>query len=49
LFYLTMFIAFTAYFYIGSYYEEKKMVRLFGDDYRNYQLNVPRIFPIKFF
>lgn len=49
LFYLTMFIAFTAYFYIGSYYEEKKMVRLFGDDYRNYQLNVPRIFPINFF
>ena len=48
LFYLTMFISFTAYFYIGSYYEEKKMVRLFGDDYRNYQKKVPRIFPIKF-
>jgi protein-S-isoprenylcysteine O-methyltransferase Ste14 len=49
LFYLTMFIAFTAYFYIGSYYEEKKMVRLFGDDYRNYQMKVPRIFPVKIF
>ena len=48
LFYLTMFISFTAYFYIGSYYEEKKMVRLFGDDYRIYQKKVPRIFPIKF-
>lgn len=47
LFYLTMFISFTAYFYLGSYYEEKKMVRLFGDDYRNYQKKVPRIFPIK--
>jgi methanethiol S-methyltransferase len=47
LFYLTMFISFTAYFYIGSYYEEKKMVRLFGDDYRNYQQKVPRIFPYK--
>jgi protein-S-isoprenylcysteine O-methyltransferase Ste14 len=47
LFYLTMFISFTAYFYFGSYYEEKKMVRLFGDDYRNYQQKVPRIFPIK--
>lgn len=47
LFYLTMFISFTAYFYFGSYYEEKKMVRLFGDDYRNYQKKVPRIFPIK--
>lgn len=48
LFYLTMLIVFTAYFYIGSYYEEKKMVRLFGDDYRNYQKKIPRIFPIKF-
>ena len=47
LFYLTMFISFTAYFYIGSYYEEKKMVRLFGDDYRSYQRKVPRIFPFK--
>ena len=47
LFYLTMFISFTAYFYIGSYYEEKKMVRLFGDDYRDYQQKVPRIFPFK--
>jgi protein-S-isoprenylcysteine O-methyltransferase Ste14 len=48
LFYLTLFISFTAYFYIGSYYEEKKMIRLFGDDFRNYQKKVPRIFPIKF-
>lgn len=47
LFYLTMFISFTAYFYFGSYYEERKMVRLFGDDYRNYQKKTPRIFPIK--
>lgn len=45
--YLTMFISFTAYFYVGSYYEEKKMVRLFGNDYRNYQRNIPRIFPFK--
>ena len=48
LFYLTMFISFTVYFYIGSYYEEKKMVRLFGDEYRNYQKKISRIFPIKF-
>lgn len=47
LFYLTMFICFTVYFYVGSIYEEKKMVRLFGDDYRNYQKKVPRIFPYK--
>ncbi len=48
LFYLTMFISSTAYFYIGSYFEEKKMVKLFGDDYRNYQEKVSRIFPYKF-
>ena len=45
--YLTMFLSFTAYFYIGSYYEEKKLVRLFGDVYKDYQKNVPRIFPYK--
>jgi len=45
--YLTMFISFTAYFYIGSYYEEKKLVRLFGDVYKDYQKKVPRIFPYK--
>jgi protein-S-isoprenylcysteine O-methyltransferase Ste14 len=47
LFYLTMFISFTAYFYIGSYYEEKKMVSIFGNEYADYQDKVPRIFPIK--
>ena len=47
LFYLTMFISFTVYFYIGSHYEEKKMVSLFGDEYKNYRNNVPRIFPIR--
>lgn len=47
LFYLTMFVSFTAYFYIGSYYEEKKMVSMFGEEYKDYQMKVPRIFPIK--
>lgn len=49
LFYLTMFICFALYFYVGSIYEEKKMVSLFGEDYRNYQRNVPRILPVKIF
>jgi len=49
LFYLTFFICIVAYFYIGSYYEEKKLVRLFGDVYENYRKEVPRIFPVKFF
>ena len=45
LFYLTFFLLIVAYFYIGSYYEEKKLVRSFGDIYRRYQKSVPQIFP----
>ncbi len=33
------------YFYVGSIYEEKKLVKKFGDEYIEYQKNVPRIFP----
>jgi len=47
LFYLTFFICIVAYFYIGSYYEEKKLVGHFGEVYEKYQKEVPRIFPIK--
>jgi protein-S-isoprenylcysteine O-methyltransferase Ste14 len=47
LFYLTFFICMVAYFYIGSYYEEKKLVRQFGDVYKNYTKEVPRIIPFK--
>ena len=45
LFYLTFFLLIVAYFYIGAYYEEKKLVRSFGDIYRRYQKSVPQIFP----
>ena len=49
LFYLTFFICVVAYFYIGSYYEEKKLVRQFGEIYSNYKKEVPVIFPFKLF
>jgi methanethiol S-methyltransferase len=49
LFYLTIFILITAYFYIGSVYEEKKLTEMFGEDYIKYQQKVPRIFPLKSF
>ena len=49
LFYLTFFICIVTYFYIGSYYEEKKLVRHFGEVYENYKKEVPRIFPVKLF
>lgn len=45
LFYFVSFILITIYFYLGSIYEEKKLVKIFGDEYINYQKNVPRIFP----
>jgi protein-S-isoprenylcysteine O-methyltransferase Ste14 len=49
LFYLTFFVCTVIYFYIGSYYEEKKLVRQFGEVYENYKKEVPRIFPVKLF
>jgi protein-S-isoprenylcysteine O-methyltransferase Ste14 len=49
LFYLTFLICVVAYFYIGSYYEERKLVRQFGEIYENYKKEVPRIFPVKLF
>ena len=49
LFYLTFFICIVAYFYIGSYYEEKKLVRQFGEIYEDYRKEVPRIIPFKLF
>jgi protein-S-isoprenylcysteine O-methyltransferase Ste14 len=45
--YLTLVICFIAYFYVGSYYEEKKLIEVFGDEYKIYQKTVPRIFPLK--
>ena len=47
LFYLTFFICIVAYFYVGSYYEEKKLVRQFGEIYEDYRNEVPRILPVK--
>jgi len=49
LFYITFFLSMIAYFYIGSYYEEKKLVKQFGSIYIKYQESVPKIFPLKLF
>jgi protein-S-isoprenylcysteine O-methyltransferase Ste14 len=48
LFYLTALVCIIAYFYIGSVFEEKKLVKKFGQIYTDYQQSVPRIFPVKF-
>ncbi len=47
LFYLTMLICITAYFYIGSFYEERKLIKKFGAEYLRYQSEVPRLLPLK--
>lgn len=41
-------IIFTLYFWIGSYFEERNLIRRFGDDYRLYQQMVPRFIPNPF-
>jgi protein-S-isoprenylcysteine O-methyltransferase Ste14 len=34
------------YFIVGLYFEEKKLIREFGDQYRSYQKQVPALFPV---
>ncbi len=43
--YLIMTILFIAYFYIGSIFEEKKLVEQFGEEYIRYQHTTGRILP----
>lgn len=47
IFYLTFFLCIVAYFYAGSFFEEKKLIEKFGDEYAEYRKRVPRIFPFK--
>jgi protein-S-isoprenylcysteine O-methyltransferase Ste14 len=47
IFYLTFFLCIVVYFYIGSFYEEKKIIETFGEEYLVYSKSVPRIFPLK--
>ncbi len=49
LFYLTALICIILYFYIGSFYEEKKLVEVFGEEYKEYKKYVPSIFPLRLF
>jgi len=49
IFYLTCLICIIIYFYIGSYYEEKRLIEKFGEEYIKYKKEVPVIFPAKFY
>jgi len=47
--YFIIVVIFVLYFYIGSIFEEKRLIEKFGEVYISYQKSVPRIFPIKMF
>jgi protein-S-isoprenylcysteine O-methyltransferase Ste14 len=36
---------FSVYLYVGTFFEERRLVAEFGDDYRAYQRRVPRLMP----
>ncbi len=38
-------VAMTGYVLIGLYFEERALVREFGDNYRDYQARVPMLLP----
>jgi len=44
-FYFFAFIAMVLYFYVGAYYEEKKLLAQFGEQYREYSKSTGKIFP----
>ncbi len=47
IFYFIFFLNILLYFYIGSFFEERKLVEIFGQKYIDYQKTVPRLFPVK--
>ena len=42
---LALFAVFSVYLYVGTFFEERRLVEEFGDDYRAYQRRVPRLLP----
>jgi protein-S-isoprenylcysteine O-methyltransferase Ste14 len=48
-FYFTAFICFSSYFYVGSFFEDKKLEALFGKPYSDYKNSVPGFLPFKLF
>jgi protein-S-isoprenylcysteine O-methyltransferase Ste14 len=42
---LALFAALSVYLYVGTFFEERRLVAEFGDAYRAYQRRVPRLIP----
>lgn len=45
IYYFILFVCIVIYFYVGSYYEEKKLIEIFGKEYLDYKQITPKIFP----
>jgi protein-S-isoprenylcysteine O-methyltransferase Ste14 len=45
---LITYLLFTLYFYLGSIFEERRLLAEFGDAYQDYQRRVPRFIPTRF-
>lgn len=45
LFFLIFALSLTTYFYVGSFFEEIKLIKNFGEEYLSYREQVGRIFP----
>jgi protein-S-isoprenylcysteine O-methyltransferase Ste14 len=43
---LALNVGITLYLYIGSIFEERKLLAEWGDEYRTYQRKVPRLIPL---
>ena len=43
--YFTLFVAGTFYFIIGAYFEEKKLIEIYGETYAHYKKEVPFMIP----
>ncbi len=35
------------YFYVGTFFEERRLLRIFGEEYRRYQKRIPRFLPVR--
>jgi protein-S-isoprenylcysteine O-methyltransferase Ste14 len=43
---LALVISFSLYFWVGAIFEERKLERYFGDDYKNYKARTPMFVPL---
>ncbi len=44
---LALYLVFSLYLYVGTFFEERRLVREFGAEYSEYQRRVPRLLPIR--